>query len=207
MEEVLEVYSRPYTPDHPVVCLDESPYQLLEHPRESYINEQGILRQDYEYIRKGVVDLYMITEPLGARREVLVKDNHTSATYAQVLAHIAEEMYPDQRRITLVEDNLSAHRMAALYEVFQPSRAREIARKFEVIRTPPHGSWLNIAECELSVLKRVGLKERIADKESVIREVEAWYTKRNRQQKGVDWQFTAEEARIKLKKLYPSICS
>lgn len=205
MEQVLEVYERPYDETHPVVCLDESPKQLIEQSRPNYCDEKGEVHQDYEYIRHGVRDLYMITEPLGARREVLVKPNHNSQTYAEVLAHIAENMYPDQHRITLIEDNLSAHRMAALYEVFAPERARKIARKFQVVRTPAHGSWLNIAECELSVLTRFGLKERIKDEETLQKEVQAWANHRNQQQKGVNWQFTTRDARIKLKRLYPLI--
>ncbi len=205
MEQVLEVYARPCDESHPVVCLDESPKQLIEHSHQSYTDEKGVVHQDYEYIRHGVRDLYMITEPLGGRREVLIKDNHNSQTYAQVLAHIAENMYPQQQTITLIEDNLSAHKMAALYEVFPPERALAIAQKFNVVRTPAHGSWLNIAECELSVLTRHGLKERIKDEKTLIREVKAWYTRRNHLQKGVNWQFKTKNARIKLKKLYPSI--
>jgi len=206
MEAVLDVYARPYDPENPVVCLDESPKQLLDHSREAYTDQHGVVHQDYEYVRNGVSDLYMITEPLGARREVLIKPNHNSQTYAQVLAHIAEEMYPDQDQITLIEDNLSAHRMAALYEVFSPERAHSIRSKFQVVRTPAHGSWLNIAECELSVLIRFGLKERIKDRETLEKEVKAWYSRRNQLQKGVDWQFKNEDARIKLKSLYPTIC-
>jgi len=205
MEQVLEVYARPYDEKHPVVCLDESPKQLIEQSRPAYKDEKGEVHQDYEYIRHGVCDLYMITEPLGARREVLLKPNHHSQTYAEVLAHIAENIYPDQDQITLIEDNLSAHRMAALYEVFSPERARKIARKFHIVRTPVHGSWLNIAECELSVLTRFGLKERIKDEETLRQEVQAWYNLRNQQQKGVNWQFTTHDARVKLKRLYPSI--
>lgn len=205
MEKVLEVYARPYDENHPVVCLDESPKQLIEQSRETYTDEKGVVHQDYEYIRHGVQDLYMITEPLGCKREVLVKPNHNSQTYAEVLAYIAEEMYPERSQITLIEDNLSAHRMAALYERFAPERALKIAQKFNVVRTPAHGSWLNIAECELSVLTRHGLKERIKDEQTLKEEVKAWSERRNRQQKGVDWQFTTNKARTKLKRLYPSI--
>lgn len=205
MEAVLEVYQRPYDETHPVVCLDESPKQLIEQSRQTYTDKKGVVHQDYEYIRHGVRALYMITEPLGGRREVLVKPNHNSQTYAHVLAHIAEQMYPEQQTITLIEDNLSAHRMAALYEVFPAERALKIAQKFNVVRTPAHGSWLNIAECELSVLTRHGLKERIKDEQTLIQEVNVWYRNRNLKQKGVDWQFSTQEARVKLKRRYPAI--
>lgn len=205
MEQVLEVYARPYDEAHPVVCMDESPKQLIEQSRQTFTDEKGVVHQDYEYIRHGVRDLYMITEPLGTRREVLVKENHNSQTYAEVLAHIAENMYPDQTKITLIEDNHSAHRMAALYEVFPADRALAIAQKFSVVRTPVHGSWLNIAECELSVLTRYGLKERIKDEDLLKKEVQAWYDRRNQKQKGVDWQFSTKDARVKLKRLYPLI--
>ena len=205
MERVLDVYALGYDPEHPVVCMDESPKQLLEHKHEAYTDKQGILHQDYEYVRKGVQDLYMITEPLAGRREVLIKPNHNSQTYAQVIAHIAEQMYPQQQQITLIEDNHSAHRMAALYEIFPPERARSIVEKFQIVRTPAHGSWLNIAECELSVLIRYGLKERIKDRFELEKQVKHWYQRRNQKQTGVNWQFKTKDARTKLKTLYPKI--
>jgi transposase len=204
MENVLEVYQRPYDPVYPVVNLDESPKQLISEVRKVFTDNKGCQYQDYEYCREGVADMYMIVEPLAGRREVLIEENHTSTTYAKVIAHIVEEMYPDAKKITLIEDNLSAHKLSALYEVFPPERARAIIEKLEVVRTPAHGSWLNVAECELSVLIRQGLKERVASKEELETQVKNWYENRNDKQNKVDWQFTTKDARIKLKKLYPS---
>lgn len=205
MEAVLDVYERAYDPGHPVVNLDEAPKQLISQVRETFSDKQGTTYQDYEYKREGVADMYMIVEALGGRREVLVKEDHTSQTYAKVVAHIVEDMYPDAKKITLVEDNLSAHKLAALYEVFEPERARSIAKKLQVVRTPKHGSWLNIAECELSVLTRQGLERRVPDKQALEQQVKSWYSQRNSQQAKVDWQFTTKDARVKLKSLYPSI--
>lgn len=205
MEQVLDVYQRPYNPDHPVVNIDESPKQLISETKESYTDQKGVFYQDYEYKREGVADLYMITEALAGKREVLVKDNHNRFSYASVIEHIALEMYPKASKITLVEDNLSAHKLAALYEVLSPKKARSIIERIEVVRTPKHGSWLNIAECELSVLTRCGLNKRTPSKEQLEKDVKSWYEKRNKEQKGVNWQFTTKDARIKLKRLYPSI--
>ena len=204
MENVLEVYERPYDPLHPVVNLDESPKQLISETRENFMDSKGILHEDFEYKREGVVDMYMITEALGGRREVHIEDNHKAITYAKVVAHIVEVMYSQADKITLIEDNLSAHKLSALYEIYEPQRARAIIEKLEVVRTPKHGSWLNIAECELSVLIRQGLKKRTPTKEDLQKDVRAWYEKRNEQHKKVDWQFTTKEARIKLKHLHPS---
>jgi hypothetical protein len=205
MEAVLDVYERPYDAAHPVVNLDESPKQLISEVYKTFTDSKGQSYQDYEYVREGVVSMYMIAQALGGRREVLVKEDHTSLTYAKIIAHIVEEMYPDADKITLVEDNLSAHKLAALYEVYQPERARKIIRKLEVVRTPKHGSWLNIAECELSVLTRQGIGKRVPDKETLQHQVDNWYKQRNSNQKKVNWQFTTAQARVKLKRLYPAI--
>lgn len=145
MEAVLDVYERAYDPEHPVVNLDEAPKQLISQVRKTFSDSKGIAYQDYEYKREGVADMYMIVEALGGRRKVLVKEDHTSQTYAKVVAHIVEDMYPDAKKITLVEDNLSAHKLAALYEVYGPERARSITEKLQVVRTPKHGSWLNMS--------------------------------------------------------------
>lgn len=204
MEKVLTIYERAYDPLYPVVNLDESPKQLISETRETFMDSKGILHEDFEYKREGVVDMYMITEALAGRREVLIEDNHKATTYAKVIAHIVEQMYSKAKKITLIEDNLSAHKLSALYDVYEPQRAQAIIAKLEVVRTPKHGSWLNIAECELSVLIRQGLKKRTPTKEALQKDVRAWYEKRNEQQKKVDWQFTTKEARIKLKHLYPS---
>jgi transposase len=205
MEEVLDVYEQPYDPAHPKVCLDESPRQLIGERRESYTDEHGIEHIDYEYTREGTADLYMVVEPLAGRREVLVKDQHTRLDWAEVVAHVVEEIYPTAKKITLVQDNLSAHKKSAFYELFEPERARAIVEKLEFVFTPKHGSWLNIAEIELSVLTRQGLKQRVASKEELERQATAWYEKRNGKMSKVDWQFTTKDARIKLKRLYPSI--
>ena len=205
MEEVLDVYARPYDPDAPVVGLDESPKQLISERRESFTDAHGVEHVDYEYTREGMANLYMVVEPLAGKREVLVKDRHTRLDWAEVIAHVVEDMYPTARKVTLIQDNLSAHKKSALYELFEPERARAIVEKLEFVYTPKHGSWLNVAECELSVLTRQGLKDRVEGKEELIRQATTWYAVRNEKTAKVDWQFTTKDARIKLKRLYPSI--
>ena len=205
MENVLSVYQRPYDPKFPVVNLDESPKQLIGQTRQTFTDSKGNQYQDYEYRRNGVADLYMIVEGLAGKRKVFVEDNHNRFTYAKVVAHIVEEMYEDAQKITLIEDNLSAHKLSALYEVFRPERARKIIDRLEIIRTPKHGSWLNIAECELSVLTRQGIDERVPDKTELEKQVKTWFENRNNKQIKVDWHFTTKDARIKLKHLYPSV--
>ena len=207
MEAVLDVYERPYDVNHPVICLDESPKQIISETKKSYIDSKGVVHQDYEYKREGVKSMYMIVEPLGGYREVHVEDDHKSLTYAKLIRGLVENTYSQADKITLVEDNLSAHKLSTLYEIMPAKRAREIVKKIEVVRTPVHASWLNIAECELSVLSRQGLKNRIKDENQLKQEVKAWNEHRNKKQKGVDWQFTTKDARIKLKRLYPSYVS
>ncbi len=204
MEEVLEVYQRPYDPVHPVVCLDEARRQLVSETRQGFTDKNGIQYIDYEYKREGVAEVFMVAEPLGGRRQVVVTDSHNSQEWATVVGRIAEEWYADAERITLVQDNLSAHRKAALYEVFAPRRARAILSKLEFVYTPKHGSWLNVAEIELSVLTRQGLTERVASRAEFEQQVAAWVHQRNDKASKVDWQFTTADARIKLKRLYPS---
>jgi hypothetical protein len=204
MEEVLDVYARPYNPNKPVVCVDESPEQLISECQIPFKDSKGTIYTDYEYKREGTVDLYMIAEPLGGKREVLVKDKHTRLEWAEVVAHVVENMYPSAEKITLVQDNLSAHKKSALYELFTPERARAIIEKIEFVNTPKHGSWLNIAECELSVLTRQALNGRISSKDEMINKVTNWYKTRNKNISKVDWQFTTQDARIKLKRLYPT---
>ena len=203
MEEVLDTYERPYDAQYPVINLDESPKQLLEQVAKPFYGNDGTLYQDYEYRRNGSVSMYMIVEALAGFREVLVKDNHNALTYADVIIHICRDLYPEATKITIVEDNLSAHKLAALYEKLPPQEARQMIRRLEIVRTPKHGSWLNIAESELSVLTRCGIKERTPDKESLVRQVEAWQATRNKNGTTVDWRFTTADARIKLKRLYP----
>lgn len=205
MEDVLEVYERPYDPKRPVVCLDESPKQLVSEVRSHYIDGNGVKHEDCEYKREGAAEIFMIVEPLGGRREVFVEDDHTGATWAHKIAYIAEQMYPDAEQITLIEDNLGTHKKANLYKVFEPSRARAIIRRIEFVYTPKHGSWLNIAECELSVLSKQVLDAKIDSKETLEKYVKAWAKDRNNAQKGVNWQFKTSDARVKLKRLYPTV--
>jgi len=203
MEAVLDVYERPYSKYYPVVNLDESPKQLISEVRSSFMDSKGIIYEDYEYRREGVADIYMIVEALAGKREVHIEDDHSSKTYAKIIAHIAEKMYPETLKITIVEDNLSAHKLSALYKIFEAQRARNIIKRIKIVRTPKHGSWLNIAECELSVLIRQGLKKRTPTKQALIEDVTAWYEDRNEKMRKVSWQFTTKNARIKLKNLYP----
>ena len=205
MEEVLEVYQRPFDPLRPVVCLDEARRQLVSETRTGFTDKHGVQHVDYEYKREGVADVFMVAEPLGGRREVVVTDSHNSHEWARIVGRIVEEWWVDAERITLVEDNLSAHRKAALYEVFEAQRARSILKKIEFVFTPKHGSWLNVAEIELSVLTRQGLTGRVSSRVAFEAQVRAWVRQRNDSLSKVDWQFTATDARIKLKRLYPSI--
>lgn len=204
MEKVLDVYERPYNPLYPVVNLDESPKQLISETRNKFMDSKGVVYEDYEYKREGVVDMYMIVEALAGRREVHIEDNHSGLTYAKIIAYIVEQMYKDAIKVTIIEDNLSAHKLACLYELYEPQRARNIIRKLEIVRTPKHGSWLNIAESELSVLIRQGIKKRTPSKQALAIDVKAWYKRRNEKQSKVNWRFRTKDARIKLKNLYPS---
>jgi hypothetical protein len=205
MEEVLEVYQRSYDATHPVVCLDEARRQLVSETKESFTDKQGVVHQDYEYKREGVVEVFMVAEPLAGQRQVVVTKDHSSKEWAKVVGRIVEEWYPQAIKITLVQDNLSAHRKAALYEVFPPAQARQILSRLEFVFTPKHGSWLNIAEIELSVLTRQALSKRIATQELFEQQVQDWVKQRNDKRAKVDWQFKTKDARIKLKRLYPSI--
>lgn len=205
MEDVLEVYQRGYDPRCPVVCLDEARRQLVSETRQGFTDKKGVQHVDYEYRREGVAEVFMVCEPLAGRREVVVTGSHNSHEWATVIGCMVEEWYVDAERITLIQDNLSAHRKVALYEVFEPKRARAILNKLEFVYTPKHGSWLNIAEIELSVLIRQGLTHRVASQTEFEHQVQAWVKQRNDKSSKVDWHFTTEDARIKLKRLYPSI--
>lgn len=205
MEDVLEVYERPYDEMHPVVCFDESPKQLVSEVRTPFLDSKGVKHEDCEYKREGAAEVFMIVEPLGKRREVFVEEDHAGVTWAHKVAYVAEEMYPNAQQITLIEDNLSSHKKANLYKVFEPERARAIIKKVNFVYTPKHGSWLNIAESELSVLSRQAMNTRVESKEALEKLVKAWAEARNNAQKGVDWQFKTKDARIKLKKLYPTV--
>lgn len=205
MEEVLDVYERAYDPLFPTVCLDETPQQMIGETRASFTDSQGVIHQDYEYERKGVADIYVVCEPLAGKRTLFVTENHKAHQWAMIVAHIAEGMYPQAERITLVQDNLAAHKKSALYEVFPAERARSIIKRIEFVFTPKHGSWLNMAEIELSMFKRTGLKSRIESREQLIQMVKDYENDRNENLKKINWQFKTSDARIKLKRLYPNI--
>ena len=207
-EEVLEIYQRPYDPDYPVVCFDESNKQQVKETRTPIAMEPGQSeRFDYEYERNGVSNLFMAFEPLAARRQVTVTDHRTALDYAAHLKALVDVQYPQARKILIVQDQLNTHRAASLYKAFAPAEARRLLDKLEFHFTPKHGSWLNMAEIELSVLARQCLARRIPDQESLRQQVNAWQQARNSQQRTVDWQFTTADARTKLKRLYPSIQS
>jgi len=205
MEQVLDVYKRPYDPKKPVLCLDETSKQLVSEVRQPLITPKGTILYDYEYRREGTCDVFMVCEPLTGQRLVRVRDQHTRFDWAWVVAEVVENHYAHAEKITLVQDNLSAHKVSAFYELFSPERAKAIVDKLEIVFTPPHGSWLNIAEIELSVLSRQCLKGRIASKELLSEKVTLWQDRRNSLVVKVDWQFSTADARIKLKHLYPSI--
>ena len=206
MEDVLAVYERPYDPARPVVCLDESSKQLVAHSREPLPARPGSAEKwDYEYVRKGVADVFMVFEPLGAVRRVRVTARRTRLEFAETLRFIADVMYPDAEVIVLVMDNLNTHTMGSLYAAFPPEEARRLADRFEVHYTPKHGSWLDMAEIEIGVLMRSGLPERVASIGEMERLVAAWESDRNERARTVDWQFTTKDARVKLKRLYPKI--
>ena len=204
MEDILAVYQRPYDPQRPVVCLDETSKVLRSTPRGTIPMQPGQnARQDYEYVRHGTADLFLTIEPLGGQRQVRVRDRRTARDFAEVLRALVDEDFPQAGTIVLVVDNLNTHHPAALYEHFPPPEARRIADKLEWHFTPEHGSWLNIAECELAALTRQCLSRRIPDTTTLTNEVTAWAKRRNDAHVTVDWQFTTKDARIKLKRLYP----
>jgi hypothetical protein len=206
MEDVLDVYQRPYDPLRPVVCLDECSKELRSTPRGSMSAASGGCElEDYEYERHGTRNLFLWVEPLAGKRCVQATARRTSVDFAEVLRQLVDEDYENCERIVLVTDNLNTHTPAALYERFEPEDARRIANKIEWHYTPEHGSWLNIAEIELSVLSRQCLSRRVADADTLEKKVDIWQRERNSAQVTVDWQFTTADARIKLKRLYPQI--
>jgi hypothetical protein len=205
MEDVLDVYARPYDPRQPLVNLDETSKQLLADTREPLPMTPGqVAREDYEYERHGVANLFLWCEPLVGRRHVTVTERRTKLDWAQVIKELVDVHYPNAERIVLVMDNLNTHTPASLYEAFPPAEAKRLADKLEIHYTPKHGSWLDIAEIELSALTRQCLDRRIPDRETLTQEVAAWERERNAAQVAVHWQFTTADARIKLKHLYPS---
>ena len=205
MEDVIEVYHRPYDERRPLVCIDESSKQLVSEVRAPLPVCPGTpARQDYEYKREGVANLFMVSEPLLGWRHVEVTDRRTAKDFAEVLRWLAEDLHPDAERLVLVTDNLNTHGPGCLYEAFDPDRARRIAERLEWHYTPKHGSWLNMAEVEFSALSRQCLDRRIGTIAELERQVQAWEDERNEAQVGVRWQFTTAKARVKLHRLYPS---
>ena len=206
MEDVLAVYQREYDPDYPVVCMDESSKQLIEDLKTPLPVTPGeIQRYDYEYIRQGVANLFLFFTPLENKRWIRVSKHRRRTDWALVMKELADEIYPDKEKIVVVLDNLNTHSPQSFYETFPPEEARRLCERFEFHYTPKHGSWLNMAEIEFSALFRQCLNRRIATAEKLIRETTAWYRHRNENSIGVDWRFTTEDARIKLKRLYPQI--
>lgn len=206
MEDVLDAYALPYDETTPLICMDEKPYQLLDEKLKPIPMQSGETKKtDYEYERKGTCSIFMFTEPLGGWRKTSVRERRTRNDWAEEIHELLTVHYPGKHKIRLVMDNLNTHKIGSLYEKYPPSIARELAQRLEIHYTPKHGSWLNIAEIELSVMERQCLQRRIPDIESLRTELAAWHAQRNKDQKSVDWQFTTSDARTKLKRLYPLV--
>jgi hypothetical protein len=206
MEDMLEVYKLPYDPKRPVICMDEMPKQLLADKREPISSQTGTpARQDYEYQRNGVADLFMLFEPLAGKRFVEITEKRRKVEWAAVMKQMSDVFYPQAEKIIVVLDNLNTHTPSAFYENFEPEEARRLVERFEFHFTPKHGSWLNMAEIELSALVRQCLDRRIPDTQMLTQEVQAWQKQRNDEVVKVLWQFTTKDARTRLKHLYPKI--
>jgi hypothetical protein len=205
MEEVLEIYAKPYDPQHPVVCMDEQPVQLVGETRVPIpATKEHPERVDYEYERKGTASIFMFVEPLAAFRQATARPQRTKQDWAIEVAQLLDMRYADCQTVTLVSDNLNTHTKGAFYEVFPPDKARDYVRRLRFVHTPKHGSWLNIAECELSCLTSQCLAgRRIGELEFLQSETHTWSDKTNAKQRGIDWQFKVDDARTKLKRLYP----
>ena len=206
MEDVLEVYQRPYNRKVPVICMDEQPTQLIKETRKAIPTKRGQpKRVDFEYERNGTAVNFIFTEPLAGWRKVNVRNRRTKTDWAEEIKELLDVDYPKVKKVVLVCDQLNTHQLASLYEAFPPEEARRLVERLEIHHTPKHGSWLNIAEIELSVFTRQCLDQRISDLKTLQAKAAAWYLQRNQRQKTVDWQFTTDNARIKLKRLYPQI--
>lgn len=206
MEDVLEVYTLPFDPQRPQVCMDELNKQLVGETRPPIPAAPGQPeRYDYEYVRNGVANLFIFFEPLAGWREVKVTERRTMLDWAEAVRELVDVHYPEAEAIVLVMDNLNTHGIGSLYEAFPPAEARRIAKKLEIHHTPKHGSWLNMAESELSILARQCLNQRIPDLEQLRREVSAWQDERNQAETPMTWRFTTDHARIRLARLYPSL--
>jgi DDE superfamily endonuclease len=206
MEDVLEVYKRAYDPQRPLLCMDEMPKQLLADQQEPISGQAGTpARQDYHYQRNGVADLFMVCEPLAGKRFVEITEKRRKVEWATVMKRVSDVLHPPAEKILVVLDNLNTHTPTAFYEIFEPQEARRLVERFEFHFTPKHGSWLNMAEIELSALVRQCLDRRIPDIQILTHELQAWQQQRNDEVVTVLWQFTTNDARIKLKHLYPKI--
>lgn len=206
MENVLEIYKRPYDPRRPVVCMDEKPKQLVKETRVPIACRKGRPeRFDYEYERNGMANVFVFVEPLKGWRRLEVTPRRTKIDWAQQLRHLVDIDYPKATRITLVLDNLNTHALASLYEAFEPDEARRLLEKLDLVHTPKHGSWLNVAEVELAVLEKQSIGGRVPSAAELHTRVKAWASDRNNAQTKVNWQFTTANARTKLRRLYPQI--
>jgi hypothetical protein len=206
MERVLDVYKRRYNADYPVVCMDESPKQLIKETRHSEGMKPGRqTRIDYEYKRCGVCNVFIANEPLNGKRFIDVMEQKTKKEWASFIKRISDQWYPKAKKITLVMDNLNTHTAGSLYETFEPAEAKRLWERFEFIYTPKHGSWLNMAEIELNVLNGQCLNRHVDTIDQVKKEVAAWQKQRNNKNNKINWHFSTKDARIKLKKLYPSV--
>lgn len=203
MEEVLSVYERPYDANFPVVCMDESPKQVIDY--KEFIGKGGIQYQDSEYIRKGVVELFVATEPLAGFRQLTVEDDHKASTWVLFIAKMMDTVYKDALKVTWVMDNFCTHKLSFFYEYFTPQVAKSYIDRMQIIHTPVHGSWLNMAEIEFSVFARQELDRPFADKKQVQIVATKWMNQRNQKKKMINWHFKNDDARIKLKRLYPII--
>lgn len=206
MEDILDVYERPYDSKRPVVCMDEKPYQLLGEARESWAMRPGDDKKvDSEYVRNGTCSIFAFIEALGGRHHTSVREHRTATDWAEEIKYLVDTMYPYAEKIILVMDNLNTHKPSSLYKIFEPEEARRILRKLEIHYTPKHGSWLDIAEIELNVMTRQCLSRRINSIENLRKELQAWENERNISCATVNWQFRTSDARIKLTSLYPSL--
>jgi len=206
MEDILEVYRRPCNPEEPMVCMDETSKQLIKETKQTIPAEPGIpARYDYEYERNGVCNLFMFYEPFGGRRYVSITDHRKKVDWALQIKELLDNQYPTAKKVVLVMDNLNTHTGASLYETFPPYEARRLLERLDIHYTPKHGSWLNIAEIELRVLFGQCLNRRLPDKQTLQNEVTQWQNQRNSRQAKVDWRFSTDNARIKLKRLYPTL--
>lgn len=204
MEQLLDVYKRRYSENHRVICLDEKPYQLIGQVKEKVITSTGKILEDYEYIRHGMAQIYMAFEPLGGKRYVTVRDTHNRFDWVEVVSNLLDNEYSNIPLISLVQDNHSTHKAHFFYEVYEAPKAKQYLDRLIFEYTPAHGSWLNMAEFELSVLSRQALGKRFDNKPDLIAQIDAWQSNRNKIAVKANWQFTKEDARVKLKKLYPS---